>query len=94
MDERPKSKPEQSELARGLSHGLEVAIGVGIGYFGGNWFDHRFNSKPWGLLVGVLLGCAAGLYLLIKEATASEKRDVAKDKRDSVKSDQNGPNGI
>ena len=61
------------DLGRGLAHGLEVAVGVGLGYFAGNWFDHRFDCKPWGLLVGVLLGCAGGMYLLIKEATASEK---------------------
>jgi F0F1-type ATP synthase assembly protein I len=67
------AKDDYGNLGRGLAHGLEVAIGVGLGYLVGNWCDKKFGSKPWGLLIGVLLGCAAGMYLLIKEATQSNK---------------------
>lgn len=63
---------DNGDWARGLSHGLEVAIGVGLGYFAGNWIDHRFGTKPWGMVVCVLLGCAAGMYQLIKESTRSD----------------------
>lgn len=63
---------DNSDWARGLSHGLEVAIGVGLGYFIGNWADHHWNIKPWGMVAGVMVGCAAGMYLLIKEATKSD----------------------
>jgi F0F1-type ATP synthase assembly protein I len=60
------------DWARGLSHGLEVAVGVGLGYLAGNWADRHFGIKPWGLLAGVLIGCAAGMYLLVKDAIRSD----------------------
>jgi len=68
------AQDDRGNLGHGLAQGLEVAVGVTLGYFAGNWFDHRYGSKPWGLLVGVLVGCAAGMYLLIKEAVGSDKK--------------------
>lgn len=53
---------------RGLTSGFEVAVGVGLGCLFGGWVDRHLHSSPWGLLVGILLGCAAGMYVLIKEA--------------------------
>src|SRR3954464_3204684 len=47
-----------SDLGRNLAYGLEIAVGVTLGYFIGNWFDRRHGSAPWGLLVGVMLGLA------------------------------------
>jgi F0F1-type ATP synthase assembly protein I len=54
---------------RYLIQGFEVAIGVYFGYLAGNWFDRHHNSSPWGLFVGVIVGCAAGMYSLIRAAT-------------------------
>ncbi len=65
---------DRGSAARGLAHGLEVAVGVGLGYFIGNWADQRFGIKPWGLFIGVMLGCAAGMYLLIKEGIGPGKK--------------------
>ena len=48
--------------------GLQMAVGVGLGAFVGNWLDHRYGWAPWGLLVGSMLGLAAGMYSLIREA--------------------------
>ena len=48
--------------------GLEMAIGVGLGYFVGAWLDRKYGWTPNGALVGSLLGLAGGMYLLIKHA--------------------------
>jgi F0F1-type ATP synthase assembly protein I len=56
-----------------LSQGFEIAAGIGLGVVIGMWWDRRHGSSPWGLLVGMLLGCAAGTYLLIKETMRSDK---------------------
>lgn len=53
---------------RGLSYGMEIGVGVAVGGFGGHWLDHKFGWTPWGLIVGLLIGCFAGMYLLIKDA--------------------------
>jgi hypothetical protein len=47
--------------------GLEVAVGVGLGYAVGRWLDTHWgwHRAP---LVGMLLGIAGGMYLLIKQA--------------------------
>jgi F0F1-type ATP synthase assembly protein I len=60
-------------LGRGLAQGLEVAIGAGLGYVIGNWVDRRWGFAPWGLMIGVMLGSAAGIYLLVRDANRSDK---------------------
>jgi F0F1-type ATP synthase assembly protein I len=56
-----------------LGYGLQMLVGVLLGYFVGRWADGKFHSEPWGLLVGVMLGLAAGMYLLIKDAIRINK---------------------
>ncbi len=68
-----ESDRDKSDMGRNLAHGMEVAVGVGLGYLVGNWFDNRFGTKPWGLFVCILLGCAAGMYLLIKEGIQQDR---------------------
>ncbi len=38
-----------------------------LGY-GGYWLDEQRGWAPWGLLSGLLLGTAGGLYRLLREA--------------------------
>jgi len=56
-----------------LGLGMEMAVGVGLGYFVGRWLDKRYGWSPWGVTVGSLLGVAGGMYLLIKEALKMNK---------------------
>ncbi len=56
-----------------LGMGIEVAVGVGLGYVVGNWLDQKYNWAPWGVLVGSMLGMASGMYLLIKQAMQMNK---------------------
>ncbi len=65
---------DDGNWGRNLGHGFEVAIGVGLGYLAGNWVDRKFGIAPWGLYAGVMLGCAAGMYSLIKEAVRDNKK--------------------
>jgi ATP synthase protein I len=58
---------------KGLNFGLEIAAGIGLGTLIGFWLDKRFGSKPWCLLVGLLLGCASGMYLLLKDINRMNK---------------------
>lgn len=56
-----------------LGLGLEMAVGVGLGYVVGSWLDKKYGWAPWGVLVGSMLGLAGGMYLLIKQALRMNK---------------------
>jgi ATP synthase protein I len=56
----------------GLEMGIAVALGSGIGY----WLDKKFGTKPWLMLVFLLLGVAAGfkgIYTAAREATRGNR---------------------
>ncbi len=56
-----------------LSLGLEIAVGVVLGVFVGRWLDRKFHWDPWATVIGAMLGLAAGMYLLIREAIRMNK---------------------
>jgi ATP synthase protein I len=67
-------KPDDTNWGALATVGLEIAVGVALGAIVGVWIDKKLNSGPWGLLIGIVLGCSAGTYLLIKEATGFGKK--------------------
>jgi F0F1-type ATP synthase assembly protein I len=64
---------DDGDMGRNLAFGLQIAVGATLGYFAGDWFDRHYGSAPWGVFVGVMLGLAAGMYLMIKEAIRNNK---------------------
>lgn len=56
-----------------LGYGLQMVVGVLLGLVVGQWVDRKLHSDPWGLLTGVMLGLASGMYLLIKDALRMNK---------------------
>jgi F0F1-type ATP synthase assembly protein I len=52
--------------------GLQIAVGVGLGFLIGRWLDRRFDWH-WGAIIGAMVGLASGLYLLIKDAMRMNK---------------------
>lgn len=48
------------ELAFYSSLGLSVALSIFIGLAVGVYIDRRFDTAPWGMLVCLALGIAAG----------------------------------
>jgi F0F1-type ATP synthase assembly protein I len=67
--------PDNKDINWGklASSGFEIAAGVGLGTVVGLWCDRKFGSSPWGLIIGLVLGCAGGMYLLIKETIRANK---------------------
>ena len=48
-------------LALTTTIGMELAITVSLGYYGGKYLDAKFGTGPWFLLAGVLIGLAVGV---------------------------------
>ena len=57
---------------RGLAYGLQILVGVGLGYLVGLWLQRRFGWSQ-AVVVCSLVGLAGGLYLLIKDAIRINK---------------------
>jgi F0F1-type ATP synthase assembly protein I len=51
-----------------VSLGVEIAAGVALGFFVGNWLDGKFGWSPIASIVGAMVGLAGGMYLVIKAA--------------------------
>lgn len=52
--------------------GLEMAAAVFLGAFLGYQIDTVLSCRPIGLVVGVVLGAAAGMWNLIKKSTKNQ----------------------
>ena len=69
----PTKPDDSSNWGKHLGHGLQMAVGVALGIVIGRWLDRKFGWEPWGLLACTMLGLAAGMYLLIKDAVRMNK---------------------
>ena len=89
LPEEPKSASDWSRLS-GI--GFELAAAVGGSRSLGYLWDRHFGSRPWGTLIGAVLGLTGGMYNLISQsliATAGG-RPAAK-RRPRRRRDDDGP---
>jgi len=64
---------DEADWGRHLGTGLQMLVGVGLGFLLGNWLDKKYGWSPWGVMACTMLGLAAGMYLLIKDAIRMNK---------------------
>jgi len=67
------AKKDDTNLGQFLGYGFQICAGVVLGLVVGNWLDHRYHWAPWGVLVGVTIGLASGMYLLIRDGMKINK---------------------
>jgi ATP synthase protein I len=65
------SKSDPSALARGFRLSTELVAGVLVGAFIGWALDKWLGSTPWGMIVFLLLGFAAGVINVMRAAGVS-----------------------
>ena len=51
--------------------GLQFVVTILVFLFVGQWMDRKFGTTPWLLLVGVLLGAALGMWMMIRTARSA-----------------------
>ncbi len=59
-----------SALGRGTRHAFEIAATTVVGAALGWWLDRWLGTAPWGFLLLLLLGVAAGFWNLLKAVNA------------------------
>ncbi len=57
-----------------LSLGGEIAIGISLPIFIGYWLDNYFDSSPWLLLVGCVVGIV-NIFILIFQLSNRLNKD-------------------
>ena len=62
----PKKISSIYKAAQHASIGLEMAIAIAIGWGLGTWLDEKFDSDPWLMITGLILGVAAGFMGIIR----------------------------
>jgi len=67
----PSSKSDPSALARGFRLSTELVGGVAVGAFIGWALDRWLGISPWGMIVFLLLGFAAGVLNVMRAAGVS-----------------------
>jgi ATP synthase protein I len=55
--------------------GIEIAAAIAIGYFGGNYLDHKFGTQPWLMYLGLLAGVGAAIKALVR-VTRAYRQDL------------------
>lgn len=53
--------------------GVELLAAVAGFAFVGYWVDRHYETAPWGLVIGAVLGIIGGLYNFIREATKATR---------------------
>ena len=56
--------------------GVEFALIMCLGFFGGRWLDKRFDSSPLFLLVCCACAFALAIYIVVKSAKAAVSADI------------------
>jgi F0F1-type ATP synthase assembly protein I len=60
--------------------GIEIALCIAIGYFGGSWLDGKFHSTPWFKWIGFGAGIGAAIKALVR-VTRNYKKSLKQDEQ-------------
>ncbi len=72
------NKPKQPMTSLAFRVGSEFISGIIVGVVFGLGIDHFFNTKPFGLIVMILLGAAAGfrnIFRLVSQSSTALESD-------------------
>lgn len=59
-------------MGKVFSLGFQFAAAIILFAYAGLWADRRFDSSPWGVLVGAFIGFGAGVYALYRATTGTD----------------------
>jgi F0F1-type ATP synthase assembly protein I len=69
----PEAKKMWATAATTGAVGLEIAVAIGIGYFGGQYLDRKLGVAPWLSWIGFAAGVGAGIKALVRVVRSYQK---------------------
>lgn len=75
--ERPKRESSQADFGAAFKFASELVVGVIVGGGLGWALDRQFGTKPWLMVVLVILGFAAGLLNVVRAAQQAQAKNEA-----------------
>jgi len=69
----PESKKMWAVAGSTGAVGIEIAVAIGIGYFGGQYLDRRLGVAPWLTWVGFAAGVGAAIKALVRVVRSYQK---------------------
>ncbi|HRE42883.1 MAG TPA: AtpZ/AtpI family protein [Terricaulis sp.] len=82
------SPPPQSPAALALRYGGEFGAAIIVGGLLGYGADYFLNSQPWGLMIGVGLGFAAGVVNVVRVAQSYSNANPVDPNAPSIPDDE------
>lgn len=64
-----------TEFGPYLTIGMQLAIAVVGFFFLGRWLDDVFETAPWLMIIGLMLGTAGGFISFFRSVTSMVKRE-------------------
>ncbi|HEU4836316.1 MAG TPA: AtpZ/AtpI family protein [Pyrinomonadaceae bacterium] len=63
-----KKEDQEENRKAGFAYAAGIALfGAVVTFCGAGWLvDKWFNTEPWGLIIGIVIGSAAGLYQFVR----------------------------
>jgi len=69
----PEGKKMWGTAASASAVGIEIAVAIGLGYFGGQYLDRKLGVAPWLTWVGFAAGVGASIKALIRVVRSYNK---------------------
>lgn len=70
--------------------GIEIAVAIAIGYFGGNYLDHKLGTQPWIMYAGILAGIGAAIKALMRVTREYRRQDQGPSRKDGGSGSEGG----
>ena len=62
--------------------GLELALSILVGLFGGSWLDQKLHTSPWLTLLGFGFGLAAGARTVWRALQKANREALEQEEQD------------
>ncbi|MBK8261541.1 MAG: AtpZ/AtpI family protein [Nannocystis sp.] len=82
---KPPARAQWFKLAEAASVGIEMAVAVGIGHFGGRYLqDHVTHWAPWTYWIGLSVGFGAAVMAVVRTAVHFQRHLAAEEAEEAA----------